>query len=46
MVEFPTMEQAHAWYNSPEYAQALAIRETGANRRPFFVRGVDEIQTA
>ena len=39
MVEFPTMEQAHAWYNSPEYAKALAIRKTAVNRLLFFVHG-------
>jgi uncharacterized protein (DUF1330 family) len=46
MVEFPTMEQARAWYNSPEYAKALAIRETAVKRRLFFVRGTDEAETA
>jgi uncharacterized protein (DUF1330 family) len=25
MDAFPTMEHAHAWYSSPEYAKALAV---------------------
>jgi len=33
------MEQAHAWYNSPEYAKAVAIRKTAVNRLLFFVHG-------
>src|SRR5579859_2991936 len=24
---FPSLRQAHAWYNSPEYAKALAFRQ-------------------
>jgi len=31
---------------SPEYAKALAIRETVVNRRLFFARGVDKAETA
>jgi uncharacterized protein (DUF1330 family) len=27
IVAFPSLEQAHAWYNSPEYAKALAFRQ-------------------
>jgi uncharacterized protein (DUF1330 family) len=46
MVAFPSMEQAHAWYNSPEYAKALAFRQTAVYRRLFFVRGTDEPRAA
>jgi len=42
LVAFPTMEQAHAWYTSPEYAKALAYRKGAVRRRLFFVPGVDE----
>jgi uncharacterized protein (DUF1330 family) len=40
------MEQLRAWYGSPEYAGALAIRKTAVSRRLLFVRGVDEPGTA
>jgi uncharacterized protein (DUF1330 family) len=42
VVAFPTMEQAHAWYSSPEYAKALAFRQGAVHRRLFFVHGTDE----
>jgi uncharacterized protein (DUF1330 family) len=38
--EFPTMERAHEWYRSNEYAQALAIRQYALERRLKFVEGV------
>src|ERR1700737_290322 len=40
IVEFPMMERAHEWYYSPEYAQALAIRQKAMNRRLILVEGV------
>jgi uncharacterized protein (DUF1330 family) len=40
IVEFPTMGRAHEWYQSPEYAEALAIRSKALNRRLVFVEGV------
>ncbi len=40
IVEFPTMERARQWYQSPEYAEALAIRSKALNRRLLFVEGV------
>ena len=40
IVEFPTMERAREWYQSPEYAEALAIRPKALNRRLLFVEGV------
>jgi uncharacterized protein (DUF1330 family) len=46
VVGFPGMEQLHAWYGSPEYAGALAIRKTAVSRRLLFVHGVDEPGTA
>lgn len=29
--EFPTAEQARAWYNDPEYAPLRALRQTGSS---------------
>jgi uncharacterized protein (DUF1330 family) len=42
VVEFPTMEQLRSWYDSSDYAEALAVRQTALNRRLLFVDGVDE----
>jgi len=46
IVAFPSWEQAHGWYNSPEYAKALAFRRVAVHRRLFFVNGTDEPQAA
>lgn len=40
IVEFPSMERARQWYRSPEYAEALIVRQTALNRRLIFVEGV------
>jgi uncharacterized protein (DUF1330 family) len=40
VVEFPSMERLREWYSSPEYAQALKVRETALDRRLIFVEGV------
>jgi uncharacterized protein (DUF1330 family) len=40
IVEFPTMERLRKWYASPEYAEALKLRETALERRLIFVEGV------
>lgn len=40
IVEFPTMERAREWYNSPDYGEALKVRERALNRRLIFVDGV------
>lgn len=37
IVEFPSMEEARRWYESPEYADALAIRRDALDRRLLFV---------
>jgi uncharacterized protein (DUF1330 family) len=39
IVEFPSMERAHAWYRSPEYAEALKLRQKALRRRLIFVEG-------
>src|ERR671924_1424728 len=33
VVEFPSLEAAHKWYESPEYAEALDIRTHALRRR-------------
>lgn len=40
IVEFPTMDRAREWYRSPEYAEALKLRQTALRRRMIFVEGV------
>jgi uncharacterized protein (DUF1330 family) len=40
VVEFPTMERAHEWYASPEYAEALKYRSAALKRDLIFVEGV------
>ena len=37
MVEFPSMEVAKAWYDSPEYAAAKAVRQGATNLRLIVV---------
>ena len=43
VVEFPTMERLREWYASPEYAEALKVRQTALDRRLIFVEGVAPI---
>ena len=40
VVEFPTMERLREWYASPEYAEALKVRQMAIDRRLIFVEGV------
>ncbi len=39
ILEFPTMERARAWYNSPEYQAAKAVREGAATVSFTLVEG-------
>src|SRR6266699_2868317 len=39
IVEFPSMERLQAWYESADYAEALALRQTALDRRLLFVDG-------
>lgn len=41
IVEFPDMGRIQRWYSSPEYGEALGIRDTALRRRLLFVNGVD-----
>ncbi|MFN3706119.1 MAG: DUF1330 domain-containing protein [Thermoflexales bacterium] len=40
ILEFPSLEQARAWYESQEYGQAKAIRHRAARSRLIVVEGV------
>ena len=40
MLEFPSVAQAQAWLNSPEYAQARRLRQLSANSRMVVIDGV------
>ena len=43
VVEFPSMEKLRQWYASPEYAEALKVRQTALDRRLIFVEGVPSV---
>jgi uncharacterized protein (DUF1330 family) len=43
VVEFPSMARLREWYASPEYAEALKVRQTALDRRLIFVEGVAPI---
>jgi uncharacterized protein (DUF1330 family) len=40
MLQFPTVQDAKAWYDSPSYQAALAHRQKGADYRAFIVQGL------
>jgi uncharacterized protein (DUF1330 family) len=40
MVEFPSVEQAKAWWGSQDYAPAKAIRQATAHTQMILVEGV------
>ncbi len=40
IIEFASLERAHEWYASAEYARALAIRPKASRRRLTFLAGV------
>ena len=39
MLEFPSVEQAKAWYQDPEYALLIKLRQTGLTGDLFVVDG-------
>ena len=39
MLEFPSLEQAERWYNSPEYKPLIAIREKAARTQLLIAEG-------
>jgi uncharacterized protein (DUF1330 family) len=40
IIEFPSMEALTSWYESPEYAPLLALRQPAANDHLVAVEGV------
>jgi uncharacterized protein (DUF1330 family) len=41
LLQFPTIEDARAWYNSPHYQAAIPHRMKGADYRVMIVQGFD-----
>ena len=39
IIEFATMEQARAWYNDPEYAPLIRLRQRGSRLDFILVEG-------
>ena len=39
ILEFPSLEQANAWYDSPEYAPAKALRQATSSADLIVVEG-------
>ena len=39
VLQFPTLEKAKAWWESPEYAPAKAIRQQAAHTKMLMVEG-------
>jgi len=42
MVEFPSVERAKAWWDSPEYAAAKALRQATAKTQMIVVDGFEQ----
>ena len=40
LLQFETMADAHAWYNSPAYQEALPHRKASADYRVLFFEGL------
>ena len=40
VLEFPTVERARAWWDSPEYAPARAVRQSCADTQLVITEGV------
>jgi uncharacterized protein (DUF1330 family) len=40
ILEFPSLEQAKAWYHDPEYAHMIHLRQTGADAEILVVDGL------
>ena len=40
VVEFSDVERARTWYRSPEYAEALAVRDEALGRNLILVAGI------
>ena len=42
VVEFPSVEKAKAWWSSPEYAEAKALRQATAATKMIVVEGFQQ----
>jgi uncharacterized protein (DUF1330 family) len=40
VLEFPTMEAARAWYDSPEYTEIRTLRDGAAHARLYAIEGL------
>jgi uncharacterized protein (DUF1330 family) len=40
VLEFPSIERAKAWYNDPEYAPLITLRQKGSDLDFVLVEGV------
>jgi uncharacterized protein (DUF1330 family) len=40
IVEFPSLEQAHRWYDSPEYRDLKALRLSATRGNAVFIEGL------
>lgn len=41
LLEFPTVERAKEWWNSPEYSKAKAIRQRAADTKMIVLEGFE-----
>lgn len=41
VIEFPTMEEARAWYHNEDYQAAVPFRQQAADYDLFLVQGID-----
>ena len=42
MIQFDSLAQANAWYNSPEYQALISIRHRSGNTRTYIVEGLEQ----
>ncbi len=40
VIEFPSLENARAWYNDPDYAPLIKLRQTGSESEIVLVDGL------
>ena len=40
VIEFPSVEQAKGWYNDPDYAPLIKLRQSGSDAELVLVEGV------
>jgi uncharacterized protein (DUF1330 family) len=41
IAEFPSMEKAREWYESPEYAEALKVKPEAIDRNMILTKGLE-----